>query len=212
MDRRIDRPHDGRRAVASNGRRRVVGRRAAGRLGVVRLGAGDAARGHVRGRCRADVGRRGVRGRRGSTVESLAGHRTRASRRGGPARRRRRAGGWSLRGTSALGAQLGNTDTIVRGGAELGLWRWIARNGTEADEHLAPAAGDDRGAPDARLCRVDARFAAAARIALHRGDLAGANRHLARAMRGRPSCTYAFPWLAVRVRLQLAKVYSRWAT
>jgi LuxR family transcriptional regulator, maltose regulon positive regulatory protein len=52
-------------------------------------------------------------------------------------------------------------------------------------------------------------FAAAARLALHRGDLAGADRHLTRAMRARPTCTYAIPFVAVRVRLQLAKVY--WA-
>ena len=50
-------------------------------------------------------------------------------------------------------------------------------------------------------------FAAAARLALHRGDLAETYRQLTRAMRTRPSCTYVIPWLAVRVRLQLAKVY-----
>ena len=49
-------------------------------------------------------------------------------------------------------------------------------------------------------------FAAAARLAVHRGDLEEATRQLARAMRGRPSCTYALPWLAVRGRLQIAKV------
>jgi LuxR family maltose regulon positive regulatory protein len=52
-------------------------------------------------------------------------------------------------------------------------------------------------------------FAAAARLCVHQGDLEGANRELTRAMRARPSLTLAFPHLAVRLRLQLAKVY--WA-
>ena len=51
-------------------------------------------------------------------------------------------------------------------------------------------------------------FAAAARLAVHRGDRNEADRQLARAMRARPSCTFAIPYLAVRVRLQLAKVYT----
>jgi LuxR family maltose regulon positive regulatory protein len=52
-------------------------------------------------------------------------------------------------------------------------------------------------------------FAAAARLAVHQGDMKGANRELTRAMRARPSLTFVFPYLAVRLRLQLAKVY--WA-
>ena len=52
-------------------------------------------------------------------------------------------------------------------------------------------------------------FAAAARLAVHRGDMEGANRELTRAMRARPTLTFVFPYLAVRLRLQLAKVY--WA-
>ena len=53
-------------------------------------------------------------------------------------------------------------------------------------------------------------FAAAARLAVHRGDAKEADRQLAHAMRARPSCTYVSPFLAVRLRLQLAKVY--WAS
>jgi LuxR family maltose regulon positive regulatory protein len=52
-------------------------------------------------------------------------------------------------------------------------------------------------------------FAAAARLAVHRGDMEGANRELTRAMRARPSLTFVLPYLAVRLRLQLARVY--WA-
>jgi LuxR family maltose regulon positive regulatory protein len=50
--------------------------------------------------------------------------------------------------------------------------------------------------------------AAAARLAVHRGDREEADRQLALAMRARPSCTFAIPWLAVGVRLQLAKTYA----
>jgi LuxR family maltose regulon positive regulatory protein len=50
-------------------------------------------------------------------------------------------------------------------------------------------------------------FAGAARLAVHRGDRVEADRQLTRAMRARPSLTYVLPTLAVRVRLQLGKVY-----
>jgi ATP/maltotriose-dependent transcriptional regulator MalT len=50
-------------------------------------------------------------------------------------------------------------------------------------------------------------FAGAARLSVHCGDLDEARRQLARAMRARPTATYLVPCLAVRLRLQLAKVY-----
>jgi LuxR family maltose regulon positive regulatory protein len=50
-------------------------------------------------------------------------------------------------------------------------------------------------------------FAVAARLAVHRGDRAGAERHLMAAMRPRVACTAAIPATAVRVRLHMAKVY-----
>jgi LuxR family maltose regulon positive regulatory protein len=49
--------------------------------------------------------------------------------------------------------------------------------------------------------------AVAARTALHRGDLAGAGNHLARAARLRPLLTYAVPWGAVQTLLQLGQAY-----
>ena len=50
-------------------------------------------------------------------------------------------------------------------------------------------------------------FAAAARLALHQGDVKERDRQLTYAMRARPACTSVLPFLAVRARLQLAKVY-----
>ena len=51
-------------------------------------------------------------------------------------------------------------------------------------------------------------FAGAARLAVHRGDRQEANRYVAMAIRARPILTAVLPFLAVRVRLQLAKVHS----
>jgi len=42
---------------------------------------------------------------------------------------------------------------------------------------------------------------------VHHGDLSEAHRQLTRAMRARPSATYVLPYVAVRLRLHLAKVY-----
>jgi LuxR family maltose regulon positive regulatory protein len=50
-------------------------------------------------------------------------------------------------------------------------------------------------------------FAAAARIALHRGDPQTASMELVRAMRARQYCTYVIPGPAVRARLSLARTF-----
>ena len=50
-------------------------------------------------------------------------------------------------------------------------------------------------------------YAASARVALHRGEPTAANDDLARVQRLRPQLTYAFPWLSVQVRLELAHAY-----
>jgi LuxR family maltose regulon positive regulatory protein len=48
-------------------------------------------------------------------------------------------------------------------------------------------------------------------VALHRGDPAAASNDLVRAQRLRPQLTYAFPWLSVQVRLELAHAYLAFA-
>jgi LuxR family maltose regulon positive regulatory protein len=50
-------------------------------------------------------------------------------------------------------------------------------------------------------------FAGAARLALHDGDLDEAESQLGRAMRARPAVTYAVPFVAVRLRVLMAKLY-----
>ena len=49
-------------------------------------------------------------------------------------------------------------------------------------------------------------YAGAARLALYRGDLTATRRDLTRAMRVRPFATHAMPCLAVRLRIELARV------
>jgi LuxR family transcriptional regulator, maltose regulon positive regulatory protein len=71
---------------------------------------------------------------------------------------------------------------------------------------LALAAIDERRMDDHALSPL--AFAAAARLALHRGDLFGARAELTRAMRARPSTTYGLPFVAVRLRLRLARLYA----
>jgi LuxR family maltose regulon positive regulatory protein len=49
-------------------------------------------------------------------------------------------------------------------------------------------------------------YPGAARLALYRGDLTGTQRELTRAMRARPFATHVMPFLAVRLRIELAKL------
>ena len=106
---------------------------------------------------------------------------------------------------ASLGAVLGNTDTVVLGGSELAFLAMDREDWSESVERLEPAlATIDQHRMHDYVVSVLA-FAAAARLAVHRGEPGEATDQLARAMRSRPSCTYALPWLAVRGRLQIAK-------
>ena len=104
---------------------------------------------------------------------------------------------------------MSNTDSLVVSEAELALLAMDRGRWAEAAGHLdtALAAIDEHRMHDYATSVL--AFAGAARLAVHRGDLDEANRQLTQAMRARPSCTFVLPWLAVRARLQLAKVY--WA-
>ena len=112
--------------------------------------------------------------------------------------------------SSTLAAANSNTDSLVDSEAELAVLAMDRGRWAEAAGHveLALAATDEYRMYD-YVTSVLA-FAVAARLAVHRGDLKEADRQLTQAMRARPTCTFVLPWLAVRARLQLAKVY--WAT
>jgi LuxR family maltose regulon positive regulatory protein len=108
---------------------------------------------------------------------------------------------------STIGASLGNTDTVVDSESELAFYAMDRGRWADAAQHVdAALATIDEHRLDDYPTSVLA-FAAAARLALHDGNLRETERQLTRAMRARPSCTFVIPWLAVRVRLHLAKVY-----
>ena len=103
----------------------------------------------------------------------------------------------------------GNTDTFVASEAErahlaMDRGRW---NDATARVDGALAAIDETRAYDYAMSLLT--FAAAARLALHRGDLDAVRHHLRQAMPARVTLTFVLPTLAVRVRLHLAKVF--WA-
>jgi LuxR family transcriptional regulator, maltose regulon positive regulatory protein len=108
----------------------------------------------------------------------------------------------------AQAATAGNPSTVALSESELALLAMDRGQWAEAAERVdrALAVIDEARMYDYVICVI--AFAAAARLWMHRRDPSEANRQLTRAMRARPSLTIALPYLAVRVRLKLAKVYS----
>jgi LuxR family maltose regulon positive regulatory protein len=110
--------------------------------------------------------------------------------------------------TCAIAASRGNVGSIILGKAELAVLAMDGGRWAEAAEHLelALATVEEFRLHDHAMSVL--AFAAAARLAVHRGDRKGVDRQLVRAMRSRLSCTFALPYIAVRSRLQLARVYA----
>jgi len=123
----------------------------------------------------------------------LAGHRDQA--------------GELLTEASAAAAATGNADTTVLCESGLALLAMDRGESQEAADRLerALATIDENEMHDYASCLL--AFAEAARLAMHRGDQDEARRHLAQAMRARRSATCGPPFVAVRLRLQLAKVH-----
>ncbi|GAA1058973.1 LuxR C-terminal-related transcriptional regulator [Agromyces bracchium] len=101
-----------------------------------------------------------------------------------------------------------NADSIALSAPELALialgedrWEEAQRHSSVALDTIA--AHHMEGYPTAALA-----LAVGARLALRRGDEEAAERLVARAMRARVGCTYVLPYLAVKVRLQLATAYA----
>jgi LuxR family maltose regulon positive regulatory protein len=109
--------------------------------------------------------------------------------------------------SAAVAAALANADCLVISEAELALLDMDRGRWAEAAEHVdrALTAIDEHRMHDYATSLLAS--AAAARLALRRGDRAEAELQLTRAMRARPSCTFALPFFAVRLRLQLARAY-----
>ena len=109
--------------------------------------------------------------------------------------------------TFTAAVAMGSTDTIVQSESELALLAMDRSDWQEAADRLefALATIEENRLHDYPLCLL--AFAGAARLAVHHSDLNEAHRYLGPAMRARPSATYILPFMAVRLRLQLAKVY-----
>ena len=108
---------------------------------------------------------------------------------------------------SAAATTTGNAETIVICDFHLASLAMDRGEWPEAAGQLerALATIDEHRMHDYVTCLL--AFAGAARLCVHRGDLTEARRQLTRAMRARSSATYVFPFVAVRLRLQLARVY-----
>jgi LuxR family maltose regulon positive regulatory protein len=110
---------------------------------------------------------------------------------------------------SAAAAAVNSPSVIVVSESELAVLAMDAGRWAEAAGRVEAALAVVDKARMQDYATSALAFAAAARLARHRGDMEGANRELTRAMRARPTLTFVFPYLAVRLRLQLARVY--WA-
>lgn len=109
---------------------------------------------------------------------------------------------------SSLAAARSNSDLHTLSESVLAILAMDAGRWSEAAPRLerALAVIDSNHMDDYSMSVLT--FAGLARLALHRGDRREAERQLARAMRARPTLTWALPALAVRPRLQLARVYA----
>ncbi len=109
--------------------------------------------------------------------------------------------------SSSVAATNSNADCLVLSESELALVAMDRGRWEEAAGRLerALAVVDEHRMHDYATSVLV--VAVAARHAVHRGDLEQADRLIARAMRARPSCTFVMPFIAVGVRIQLAKVH-----
>ncbi len=101
----------------------------------------------------------------------------------------------------------GQIDVLIYGNAELGRLAMDRGDWQDGADRVNRAlAGIDEYRMQEYASSLLA-YSCGARLCSHRGDLSGARRYLVRAMRARPSATYAWPFLAVRLRTELGKLY-----
>ena len=110
---------------------------------------------------------------------------------------------------AAIGIETGNADNVVLCEADLATLAMDAGRWKDAAVHVRAALDTIEECHMQDYSISLTAFAAAARLEWRRGVRDTTERHLTRAMRIRSQCTTTFPWLAVRGRLQLAKVH--WA-
>ncbi|CAM3502723.1 LuxR C-terminal-related transcriptional regulator [Occultella aeris] len=113
--------------------------------------------------------------------------------------------------TSAIAAaeDVGNADALVLSEARLAQLAMDAGRWEDARARVAHAVHEIAAHRTDDYPTSITAFAAAARLAVHDGDTTTARRELTRGMRARAFSTYAFPTVAVRARLNLAR--TSWA-
>ncbi|MFC7877542.1 LuxR C-terminal-related transcriptional regulator [Isoptericola sp. NPDC057391] len=105
---------------------------------------------------------------------------------------------------------VGSADTLVISAGVLGQLEMDSGRWQDAAGHVQVALDTVRTHRMDDYPTAALGFAVGARLALRRGDLAGVRDLLTRGMAARVSCSRVFPTLAVRARLQLARVC--WST
>ncbi len=108
---------------------------------------------------------------------------------------------------SEVAVSLETATVFALSNAELALLAMDQGKWHEAADHLELALTTIQESRTQDYLESTLAYAGAARLAMHLGDLKKTDGQLTRAMRARPMATYVAPWLAVRMRLQLAKVY-----
>ena len=113
-----------------------------------------------------------------------------------------------LEEATSYGLAIGHTDTVVISETELAIIAMEDGRWGEAADRVGVALGiiGEHQMHDYAISVL--AFAAAARLSVHQGDLVKADERLTRAMRARPASTFVLPFLAIRGRLQMAKVYT----
>ena len=108
---------------------------------------------------------------------------------------------------STASTRVGIRNILIASQAELALLALDRGDSERAGEHVRVARGVIEAAGLEDYASALLLYAAAARLAVSRGDVSEARRELGQAMRRRPAVTYVVPFIAVRLRLQLAAVY-----
>lgn len=103
---------------------------------------------------------------------------------------------------------MGNADSELLSEAELAILCIAEADWERAEVHAAAARRAIDGNHLEGYATTALALAVSARVAAHRGESDEAHRLLARAMRARVQCTHVMPYLAMKVRLQLAKCYQ----
>ena len=106
-----------------------------------------------------------------------------------------------------LSERLGSPDVAVIARCELAMIAMARDSWADVERHLRHASSLVRGAPLEEDVTSSMVYAIQARRAIRHGDQAAAHRDLIAAQRLCPRLTYGIPWLAVQVRLELARSY-----